>query len=601
MISFNEVKKKVEEMGYYATNELLYDTYNALLLFNNSEINPGQDIFAICLEGPPGAGKTEFAKTYTNLSNELFKNVELVDYQCDATTGKTELFEDINISAAIRGDADHVNIPGKLIEAIKKVNEGKKVVLFIDEYDKAREETDAFLLQFLQSGKINSTQHGDLEIKEEYKSNLQVILCKNDMREELSGPLSRRIRIIRLDYMNPSLFYKVANRLLIEERENSVDDGLINLVSLMYEKAYENREMYDRLPSCSEMLIAIEDADRMVKMANAPQSVIYNIIIRNMFKSTDDISTFESSLGKKNNKKESTLSGLIKGMKAANEESKEEINLNSLIAEKVFVDESKKLAQKTQIMQKLIEEYKSKFALMEQDRKKSISDEIEKIKLENGNLVSTTKIPNVTRNFADESACIKRGFNIFELSDNDWVDVAEVQISQLNHFNFIERLTEHSNLKKLGIKIYENGVLLKEDEEQKLIVIKDLDDNCCPRYRVMSNYPVIPSTYLSDIEHFISYISQIYNFQVSTAKQVVNEVTGILKREYSINTLVYNDSNLNFESIKENVYNINLFGDIENLEQLKNITNNVSCGDPNNALEVSKIIMGGKRKVKNRE
>lgn len=285
MISFNEVKSKIEAMGYYATNELLYDTYNALALFNNLSINPGQDIFAICLEGPPGAGKTEFAKTYTKLSNELFQNVELVDYQCDATTGKTELFEDINISAAIRGDADNVNIPGKLIEAIKKVNDGKRVVLFIDEYDKAREETDAFLLQFLQSGKINSTQHGDLEIKDEYKSNLQVILCKNDMREELSGPLSRRIRIIRLDYMKPALFYKVAHRLLIDEKENPVNDGLLNLVSLMYEKAYADKEMYNRLPSCSEMLIAIEDADRVIKLANAPQSVIYNIIIRNMFKS----------------------------------------------------------------------------------------------------------------------------------------------------------------------------------------------------------------------------------------------------------------------------------------------------------------------------
>ena len=186
-------------------------------------------------------------------------NVEMVDYQCDATTGKTELFEDINISAAIRGDADNVNIPGKLIDAIKRVNTGKKVVLFIDEYDKAREETDAFLLQFLQSGKINSTQHGDLEIKEEYKNNLQVIICKNDMREELSGPLSRRIRITSLDYMEPSLFYKVAHRLLIEEKTSPVADGLLNLVSLMYEKAYTDREMYNRVPSCSEMLIAIED------------------------------------------------------------------------------------------------------------------------------------------------------------------------------------------------------------------------------------------------------------------------------------------------------------------------------------------------------
>ena len=69
----------------------------------------------------------------------------------------------------------------KCLKCKEKVNLGKKVVLFIDEYDKAREETDAFLLQFLQSGKVNSTQHGDLEIEEKYKSNLQVILCKNNM------------------------------------------------------------------------------------------------------------------------------------------------------------------------------------------------------------------------------------------------------------------------------------------------------------------------------------------------------------------------------------------------------------------------------------
>ena len=592
MISFKEVKDKIEAMGYYATNELLYDTYNALALFNNSGINPGQDIFAICLEGPPGAGKTEFAKTYTKLSNELFKNVELVDYQCDATTGKTELFEDINISAAIRGDADNVNIPGKLIEAIKKVNSGKRVVLFIDEYDKAREETDAFLLQFLQSGKINSTQHGDLEIKDEYKGKLQVILCKNDMREELSGPLSRRIRIIRLDYMKPTLFYKVAHRLLIDEKDSPVNDGLLNLVSLMYEKAYANKEMYNRLPSCSEMLIAIEDADRVIKLANAPQSVIYNIIIRNMFKSPDDITTFESSLDRMKNQDESKLAALVKAMKINTEESEEELNLNSLIAEKVFVDESKKLVKKTQEMESLIETYKTKFAQMEQDRKKAISDEIKKIKLENGKLVSNTNVPNAIGNFEDESSHIKRGYNIFDLSDNNWTDVATLVRPHLSHNYVIGKLID--NASDLDIVIYENGILLQECGEQKLIVINDFDEKNNPQFRVLSSTPIVPSTFIQDIDNFTKFINECYASQPKTAKAVTDEALDMNDYRLNIDTLVYNESELPFDVIEDGVYHFEYKSDKSDQPDYLSM---LKCENPEKALEISKRIMSGQSKV----
>ena len=592
MISFKEVKDKFESMGYYATNELLYDTYNALILFNNSGINPGQDIFAICLEGPPGAGKTEFAKTYTKLSNELFKNVELVDYQCDATTGKTELFEDINISAAIRGDADNVNIPGKLIEAIKKVNSGKKVVLFIDEYDKAREETDAFLLQFLQSGKINSTQHGDLKILDEYKGNLQVILCKNDMREELSGPLSRRIRIIRLDYMKPSLFYKVAHRLLIEVKYNPVNEGLLNLVSLMYEKAYANKEMYNRLPSCSEMLIALEDADRVIKLANAPQSIIYNIIIKNMFKSPDDIATFESSLDRINNQDETKLAALVKAMKTNTEESEEELNINSLIAEKVFIDENNKLVKKTKEMESLIETYKAKFAQMELDRKKAINDEIEKIKLANGKLISNTDVPNTIGNFEDESSHIKRGQNIFELSDNNWTDVATIVRPHLSHNYVISKLID--NASDLDIVIYENGILLQECGEQKLIVINSVDENNNPQFRVLSSTPIVPSIFIKDIDNFTKFINECYASQPKTTKAVIDNALDLNDYRLSIDALVYNESELPFDVIENNIYHFEYKSDKSNQPDYLSM---LKCEKPENSLEISKRILSGQSKV----
>ena len=589
MISFNEVKNKMEAMGYYATDELLYDTYNALILFNNSSINPGQDIFAICLEGPPGAGKTFFAKTYTKLSNELFKNVDLVDYQCDKTTGKNELFEDINISAAIRGDADHVNIPGKIVEAIEMVNNGKRVVLFIDEYDKAREETDSFLLQFLQAGKINSTQHGDLEIKDEYKGNLQVILCKNEMREELSGPLSRRIRIIRLNYMKPEIFYKVAHRLLIDEKNDPVNDGLLNLVCLMYEKAYTNSDLFNRLPSCSEMLIAIEDADRLIKLANAPQNVIYNIIIKNIFKSPDDIITFESSLDNLKNQEESKLSALVNGMKASASEPDEQINLNSLIAEKVFVDEGNKLVKKTQEMQELIETYKTKFTQMEQDRKKTITDEIEKIKLASGKLVSTTKLPNAISNFEDESSNIKRGHNIFNLSDNNWTEVATFSISDLSHNWMISRLIESAS--NLDIKIYENGILLQENGDQKLIAISDLDANDELEFKILSSAPVIPSTFIQDIDNFTHFIEECYDSQPYTIYREfdIDEYGCHVK----IDALVLNDSEISFEVIEDGVYHFKYNSD-ESDEPISLFK--LKCENPEKALEISKRIMSNPSK-----
>ncbi len=581
MIDYNNMKDKIEEIGYYANEELLYDTYNALYMIDEEEKQTGQDIYAICLEGPPGAGKTAFAKTYTEICKKMVDDkTVMISYQCDVTTGKSELFEDINVSAAITRDGRKVNIPGKLVEAIKKANEGHRVILFIDEYDKAREETDAFFLQLLQDGKINSTQHGDLEVKDEFKSHLQVIFCKNDMREEVSGPLSRRLRIIRLDYMTPELFFKLANRLLIEEKENKVNDGLLNLVTLMYAEAYNNREIYKRLPACSEMLIALEDADRLLKRANAPKHVIYNSIVKNMFKSLDDIKTFESEV--KNNNKE--LYNLINSMKSSkSDEDKNEESINSLIARNIYKDTFDKLNAKMDELDKVTHEYKERFSKLEEEKR---------IELENGRLVSHFEEPKFISNFFDEGAYVKRGYDIFKSSDNEWVDIGSISMPDLARYDLIDNLVK--NASRVGIKVYENGILLKERNGLKLIVANDVDSDGNFKYRLMCNYPIVPSAFLGDIKCFINFMIAVYKSQEKSAKQVSDDALGLSFGSFNINCLVYGktDDDNNF-----NVYNLDVSKNISDVSYLDKVSDS-DYSSVDEAINLSSDIKKEKVKVK---
>jgi hypothetical protein len=559
LLRIEEIAKVMKSYGYYASEELQYNAFIGLLNFGKNELNCGQDIFATCLEGPPGAGKTEYAKIYTKLVAEFCNGeVELVDYQCDATTGKTELFEDINISAAIRGDADNVNIPGKLIEAINKVNAGKKAVLFIDEYDKAREETDAFLLQFLQSGRINSTQHGDLGIKEEYKNNLQVIICKNDTRESLSGPLSRRIRIIRLDYMAPETFYMVAKRKLIDDKaSNKVDEGLLNLVSLIYNNAYNNRELFCRLPSCSEMLIAIQDADNLIKYVNAPKYIVYKTVIENMFKELDDIKTFESKLDSGDN---SELKALISEMRLEGPEGSKNESLTDLIAKTVFKNETSKLEAKIAEATAFINEYEKRFDELESQRKHAIEEEIKQISLANDEFVFEKDTPQVLGNFQDETAYIKRGKSVFGNNSENWTEIASASCPEIFSLKFIPHLIK--NAKELNLIVYEDGFQINKQSDFRLVMIRDHSDMDNKKIKFYSNHIIVPATALEDV--FVMLDTIIDSSNARTVKDVIPEydVTGQNKRskvKFNLDCLIYNEHKIpGFSSLNgyENIYNV---------------------------------------------
>jgi len=150
---------------------------------------------ALFLEGVPGCGKTFLGECLAK-----GQQCPLVFYQCHSWTSDQELFEGINVTAAVAGDSDSVRRDGCLTAAVKHSLSGK-VVLLIDELDKAPERVDALLLDFLQSARVpyaGGTLVGN-------KDNLLVFITSNAVREPHPA-LVRRCRRLKMTELDKNVF-----------------------------------------------------------------------------------------------------------------------------------------------------------------------------------------------------------------------------------------------------------------------------------------------------------------------------------------------------------------------------------------------------------
>lgn len=589
--NLDELKIIFEESGYYPTEEILTEAYLGLKRLGSGITSRGQDIYTLCFDGPAGAGKTSFIKAYIKAAKQLFnEDIEMIKYQCNDTTGSGELVEEVSmVAVVVTKEEDQIIIPGKIVESILEVNKGKKVLLFIDEFDKSRRETDVFFYEFLQSGEINTVQKGDLKIDPKYKSNLQVFFCKNDFRE-LSGPLMRRTRNLLLDYMKPDLFYQVAKNEFINEPKEI--KSLINLITLIYALAYQDKERFDRLPSPSEMLIAIEDAYELTNGISVEGKSVYSLIFKRIFKNPDDYSSFENLLETTNNEEYKKIKEFLIELKT----SEEKVTIDSLLKnmlDEIFtniMDEKTKelnakikecenlISTKEQELQEMIE---AKRKEIEEQKKKLIEErmrlrttnedihqhEVNTINLNSGDLVLKSQA-NIISNFNDSTEFIRRGESVFSINPNaNWTSVASMTFKNNNHLSLIEQMKKIAP--NINMKIYEDGILISNYIISIVLIASKNDDNCI-EYNFISSSQIIPSNYITVlVEHMETF-------------------TMILKEKYTkanINALIYNDVELPLDNIMNNVYNFNV--DSNTHEGLKSIlsTLNLICEDSTKALE----------------
>lgn len=252
-MNIRDFKAKFEYLGYtFQSADILEDVYQFYRYYDN-KANKG--VSSILLEGDPGCGKTFLTEVFFNF---LGKDTTYLYTQCVEETNSDKLLNTYNVPAIVRGEGDLAIAAGILTQAINDANAGKTVVLAIDELDKARPALDAYFLDFLQSGRVETMDNRVLELTPDGRKRIFAIFCKNDERE-LSEAFKRRANYIKLPPMPPILAYKT----LLRNFEGAPHDPkYLKFICKVYEAIYNeqmdsNGKFVRRLPSLQELTTAI--------------------------------------------------------------------------------------------------------------------------------------------------------------------------------------------------------------------------------------------------------------------------------------------------------------------------------------------------------
>ena len=169
---------------------------------------------AMVIMGPPGTGKSAFAAAAAHALG-----AELVVYQCHSWSDADELFNGVDVCAAVAGDAEAVRQDGVLAKVAKMSHE-RQVVLLLDELDKTMERTEALLLDWLQSGRVPIQPGVHLQTN---LDNVLVIATSNEQRDLTEAGTRRFCRLV----MNP---LDIKTQIALIHQRSGTDIGVCKLL-----------------------------------------------------------------------------------------------------------------------------------------------------------------------------------------------------------------------------------------------------------------------------------------------------------------------------------------------------------------------------------
>ena len=241
---------------------------------------------SLLIEGPPGSGKTAYAE---HLAQEL--GAEFLYYSC-SEFGNTDLLYQVDVNGVVTREKAWVK--GPAWEACELSADGKKVVLLIDELDKAASNFDAFLLRFLERWTFDSPER---ELIKGNPKNICVVLTTNG-RRTLRSEVLRRCQRIHFPYPSEERLRKIIYTILNWDKGQYA--GLVQLAAKI--GVAISKADAEEAPSPKELAFLCLDAMTLTMAGNETTTECWQELGRSYLVKSEPISFVNNALTKAGNK-----------------------------------------------------------------------------------------------------------------------------------------------------------------------------------------------------------------------------------------------------------------------------------------------------------